>query len=72
MARWLAAPYDREGLSGDLGAATKETIEYLANGVRHGRYFITSRRALRPLRDRHHLPQESSAELVARRKRSAD
>ena len=32
--------YDREGLSGNLGAATKATIEYLANGVRQGRYFI--------------------------------
>lgn len=43
--RWAAgplvtAPYDRQGLSGDLGAATKATIEYLANGVRQGRYFI--------------------------------
>ncbi|MGZ8485051.1 MAG: PD-(D/E)XK nuclease family protein [Candidatus Binatia bacterium] len=43
--RWLdgplfRAPYDRDGLSGNLGAATKETIEYLANGVRQGRYFI--------------------------------
>jgi ATP-dependent helicase/nuclease subunit B len=36
----VRAPYDGEGLSGNLGAATKETIEYLANGVRHGRYFI--------------------------------
>ena len=27
-------------MSGNLGAATKETIAYLANGVRQGRYFI--------------------------------
>ena len=32
--------YDRAGLSDKLGAATKETIAYLANGVRQGRYFI--------------------------------
>ena len=43
--RWPDGPlvtalYDRDGLSGNLGAATKETIEYLANGVRQGRYFI--------------------------------
>ena len=36
----VTAPFDRAGLSGNLGAATKETIEYLANGVRQGRYFI--------------------------------
>jgi ATP-dependent helicase/nuclease subunit B len=36
----VTASYDREGLSGNLGAATKETIAYLANGVRQGRYFI--------------------------------
>ena len=34
------APYDRQGLSDKVGAATKETIAYLANGVRQGRYFI--------------------------------
>jgi ATP-dependent helicase/nuclease subunit B len=28
------------GLSDKLGAATKETIAYLANGVRRGHYFI--------------------------------
>ena len=43
--RWSDGPlvtesYDREGLSGNLGAATKATIEYLANGVHQGRYFI--------------------------------
>jgi ATP-dependent helicase/nuclease subunit B len=36
----VTAPYDREGLSGNLGAATKETIAYLANGVRQGNFFI--------------------------------
>jgi ATP-dependent helicase/nuclease subunit B len=36
----VTAPYDREGLSDKLGAATKETIAYLANGVRRGHYFI--------------------------------
>jgi ATP-dependent helicase/nuclease subunit B len=36
----VPAAYDREGLSGNLGTAIKETIAYLANGVRHGRYFI--------------------------------
>ena len=36
----VTASYDRAGLSGKLGAATKETIEYLVNGVRQGRYFI--------------------------------
>jgi ATP-dependent helicase/nuclease subunit B len=43
--RWPDGPlvtalYDREGLSDNLGAATKATIEYLANGVRHGQFFI--------------------------------
>ena len=36
----VRAPYDREGLNGNLGTATKQTIEYLANGVRQGLYFI--------------------------------
>ena len=43
--RWSAGPlvtehYDREGLSDKLGAATQETIAYIANGVRQGRFFI--------------------------------
>lgn len=43
--KWSDGPlareaYDREGLSGNLGAATKETIAYLANGVRQGSFFI--------------------------------
>ncbi len=36
----VTAPYDRDGLSGAIGAATKETIAQLANGVRAGRFFI--------------------------------
>lgn len=36
----VTATYDRDGLSGNLGAATKDTIAYLANGVRQGRYFL--------------------------------
>ena len=32
--------YDRDGLSGAIGAATKETIAQLANGVRQGNFFI--------------------------------
>jgi ATP-dependent helicase/nuclease subunit B len=43
--RWSDGPlviarYDRDGMSGSLGAATKETIAYLVDGVRQGRYFI--------------------------------
>ena len=43
--RWADGPlvresYDRAGLSDKLGAATKETVAYLANGVRQGSYFI--------------------------------
>ncbi|MSP37915.1 MAG: hypothetical protein EXR70_05440 [Deltaproteobacteria bacterium] len=36
----VTAPYDREGLIGTLGAATQETIAYLADGVRQGSFFI--------------------------------
>jgi len=36
----VRAPYDRQGLSDKLGFATKETIAYLVNGVRQGRFFI--------------------------------
>ena len=68
----VTAPYDRDGLSGKLGAATKETIAYLAEWRAPGPLLHPPRRVLRPLRFRHHLPQESSAELVARRERSAD
>lgn len=32
--------YNQEAMSGALGAATKETIAYLANGVRQGNFFI--------------------------------
>jgi len=43
--RWSNGPlvresYDSDGLTGNLGDATKQTIAYLANGVRQGRYFI--------------------------------
>jgi ATP-dependent helicase/nuclease subunit B len=36
----VSAPYGNEGLSDKVGAATKQTIAYLADGVRQGRFFI--------------------------------
>jgi ATP-dependent helicase/nuclease subunit B len=44
-ARWAEGPlipasYGSEGLSGTIGAATKQTIAYLADGVRRGRFFL--------------------------------
>ena len=33
-------PYGGDALSGPVGAATKETLAYLADGVRQGRFFI--------------------------------
>ncbi|HEX5022199.1 MAG TPA: PD-(D/E)XK nuclease family protein [Candidatus Binatia bacterium] len=43
--RWSDGPlisisYGSEGLAGKVGAATKRTIAYLADGVRQGRFFI--------------------------------
>jgi ATP-dependent helicase/nuclease subunit B len=43
--RWSEGPlvpvsYGSEGLSGKVGAATRQTIAYLAEGVRQGRFFI--------------------------------
>ena len=43
--RWSAGPlvpvsYASEALSGKVGAATRQTIAYLAEGVRQGRFFI--------------------------------
>jgi ATP-dependent helicase/nuclease subunit B len=36
----VTTPYGGEGLADEIGAATKRTIAYLADGVRHGRFFI--------------------------------
>jgi len=36
----VPAPYNNDGLAGKVGAATKQTIAYLADGVRQGRFFI--------------------------------
>jgi ATP-dependent helicase/nuclease subunit B len=36
----ISAAYGGEGLTGSIGAETQQTIAYLANGVRQGRYFI--------------------------------
>lgn len=36
----VAAEFGADGLSGDLGAAVKNTIAYLTDGIRHGRFFI--------------------------------
>jgi ATP-dependent helicase/nuclease subunit B len=36
----VAVSYGNEGLAGKVGAATKQTIAYLADGVRRGRFFI--------------------------------
>jgi ATP-dependent helicase/nuclease subunit B len=36
----LSSAYGGEGLSGKAGAATEQTIAYLADGVRRGRFFI--------------------------------
>jgi ATP-dependent helicase/nuclease subunit B len=36
----LSAPYSSEGLTDKIGAATKQTIAYLADGVRQGRFFL--------------------------------
>ncbi|MBM2803466.1 MAG: 1 protein [Deltaproteobacteria bacterium] len=36
----VSAPYGNAGLTGKVGAATKQTIAYLADGVRQGRFFI--------------------------------
>ena len=43
--RWSGGPlasatYDSKGLAGKAGAETKQTIAYLADGVRRGRFFI--------------------------------
>jgi ATP-dependent helicase/nuclease subunit B len=43
--RWPEGPlistsYDSEGLIDKIGAATKQTIAYLADGVRRGRFFL--------------------------------
>jgi ATP-dependent helicase/nuclease subunit B len=44
-ARWTEGPllstsYGSEGLTDRIGAATKQTIAYLADGVRQGRFFL--------------------------------
>jgi ATP-dependent helicase/nuclease subunit B len=36
----ISAPYGGEGLADKIGADTKDTIAYLADGVRRGRFFI--------------------------------
>lgn len=36
----IATPYGSDGLTGKVGAATKETIAYLADGVHKGQFFI--------------------------------
>ena len=36
----IAAPYGKAGLDGKVGASTQQTIAYLAEGVRQGRFFI--------------------------------
>ena len=36
----ISTPYASEGLADKAGAATKQTIAYLADGVRQGRFFI--------------------------------
>jgi ATP-dependent helicase/nuclease subunit B len=36
----VSAAFTGEGLAGRIGAATKQTIAYLAEGVRQGRFFI--------------------------------
>jgi ATP-dependent helicase/nuclease subunit B len=36
----ISASYDGAGLRGSIGAATKQTIAYLAGGVRQGRFFL--------------------------------
>jgi ATP-dependent helicase/nuclease subunit B len=43
--RWSGGPllssaYGSEGLAGKIGAETKQTIAYLADGIRRGRFFI--------------------------------
>jgi ATP-dependent helicase/nuclease subunit B len=36
----VPTPYGGDGLADKIGAATKQTIAYLADGVRQGRFFI--------------------------------
>jgi ATP-dependent helicase/nuclease subunit B len=36
----ISTPYGSEGLADKVGAATKQTIAYLADGVRQGRFFL--------------------------------
>ncbi|HEY2919291.1 MAG TPA: PD-(D/E)XK nuclease family protein [Candidatus Binatia bacterium] len=36
----ISTPYGSEGLADKVGAATKRTIAYLADGIRQGRFFI--------------------------------
>ncbi len=36
----MPASYGSESLTGNVGAATVQTIAYLADGVRQGRFFI--------------------------------
>jgi ATP-dependent helicase/nuclease subunit B len=36
----VPTPYGGEGLADEVGAATKQTIAYLADGIRQGRFFI--------------------------------
>ena len=36
----ISTPYGNEGLADEVGAGTKQTIAYLADGVRQGRFFI--------------------------------
>jgi hypothetical protein len=71
--RWRDGPlvtesFGADGLSGQLGAEIRNTM----TRGRHSRRFHSARRLLRSLRRRGNLPQESSAEPVARRERSRD
>ena len=73
--RWAEGPllstsYGSAGLTDQLGAATQQTIAYLADGVRQGRFFLNRGDYCGRCDAAADLPKKPSAEPVARRQRS--
>jgi ATP-dependent helicase/nuclease subunit B len=63
----VPTPYGGEGLADKVGAATKQTIAYLADGVRQGRFFINrgeycGRCDVAPICRKNHPPSRWRAE----------
>jgi ATP-dependent helicase/nuclease subunit B len=63
----VSTPYGSEGFAGAAGAAIKQTIAYLADGVRQGRFFINrgehcSRCDVAPICHKNHPPSLWRAE----------